>query len=68
MEQWDQDFVDLVTTIHVTIRKDGTGGFRFGAVLGEMDCRIENTGSGPVLGFTWDGSDECDPASLLSFR
>ena len=62
MDQWDQDFVDLVTTGHVTIQKDGTGGFQFGAVQGEMDCRIEDIGSGPLLGFTWDGSDECDPA------
>jgi len=63
MDQWDQDFVDLVTAGHVTVRKDGTGGLQFGAVQGEMDCRIEDTGRGPVLGFTWDGSDECDPAS-----
>ena len=28
-----------------------------------MDCRIEGIGSGLLLGFTRDGSDECDPAS-----
>lgn len=63
MDQWDQDFVDLVVPGHVTIRKDGTGSFQFGAVQGEMDCRIEKTGADVVLGFSWDGSDECDAAS-----
>ena len=45
MEQWDQDFVDLVTTGHVTIRKDGTGGFQFGAVQGEREA----DGRAPLL-------------------
>lgn len=63
MEQWDQDYVDLVTTGHVTIRKNGTGGFQFGVVQGEMDCRMELAGSDQLLAFTWDGSDEFDPVS-----
>ena len=63
MNQWDQDFVDLEVPGYVTIRKDGMGEFQFGAVQGEMDCRIENIGGGSLLAFTWDGSDECDPAS-----
>ena len=63
MVEWDQDFVDLVPTGHITIRKDGTGGFQFRAVQGEMDCRMEDTGGGPVMAFTWDGSDEGSPAS-----
>jgi len=62
-DECDQDFVDLIATGHITIRKDGTGGFLFGAVQGEMDCRLEDVGGSPVLGFTWDGSDENDPAS-----
>ncbi len=62
MDEWDQEFVDLMVPGHVTIRKDGSGGFQFGAVQGEIDCRIENTGSGPVIGFTWEGSDECNSA------
>jgi hypothetical protein len=59
----DQDFVDLVVPGNITIRKDGTGSFQFGAVQGEMDCRVEETTADTVLGFSWDGSDECDPAS-----
>ena len=63
MDQWDQEFVYLVVPGYVTIRKDGTGSFQFGAVQGEMDCKIEYTGDQTILGFSWDGSDECDPAS-----
>jgi hypothetical protein len=63
MDEWDQDFVDLVVPGNFTIRKDGMGSFQFGAVQGEMDCRIEKTAADMVLGFSWNGSDECDPAS-----
>ncbi len=61
MDEWDQDFVDLVAEGHVTVRKDGTGEFQFGAVQGEIDGRIEDMGAGTVLGFAWEGSDELDP-------
>src|SRR3972149_8597226 len=63
MDQWDQDFVDLVVPGYVTIKKDGLGSFQFGAVQGEIDCRIERQFDGEVLSFTWEGEDECDPAS-----
>ena len=63
MDQWDQDFVDLVEPGHITIRRDGSGSFQFGAVQGEMDCRVEKTDGHAILGFSWEGSDECDPAS-----
>ncbi|HCS48303.1 MAG: hypothetical protein A2W03_15080 [Candidatus Aminicenantes bacterium RBG_16_63_16] len=63
MDEWDQEFVDLMVPGQVTIRKDGTGSFQFGAVQGEMDCRIDRAGGDPILVFSWDGSDECDPAS-----
>lgn len=63
MEMWDQDFVDLVVPGHFMIRKDGVGSFQFGAIQGEMDFRVERVGDQTMLGFSWDGSDECDPAS-----
>ena len=37
--------------------------FSLARFKGKMDCRIEGIGSGLLLGFTRDGSDECDPAS-----
>ena len=63
MDQWDQEFVDLVVPGHVTIRKNGKGSFQFGAVEGEMDCHIQKTDTHEQIEFTWDGFDECDPAS-----
>ena len=64
MEQWDQDFVDLVTTIHVTIRKDGTGGFRFGAVLGKWTAGSRTPEAVPCWGSR--GTDRTN-AILLPF-
>jgi uncharacterized protein YndB with AHSA1/START domain len=63
MDQWDQEFIDLVVPGHVTIRKSGKGSFQFGAVEGEMDCRMQKTGKGERLEFTWDGFDEGDRVS-----
>ena len=60
MDEWDQDFVDLVVPGYVKIQKSGSGSFQFGAVQGEMDCRVEKTGDNTVLGFSWDGSDESE--------
>jgi hypothetical protein len=63
MDEWDQDFVDLAAPGYVKIQRDGSGSFQFGAVQGEMDCRVEKTAGSAILGFSWDGSDECDRAT-----
>lgn len=63
MDEWDQNFVDLEAPGHFTIREDGTGSFAFGAVKGGIDCQIERDFGNEVLMFSWDGTDECDPAS-----
>ncbi len=63
MDQWDQEFVDLVVPGYLTIRKDGKGSFQFGAVEGQMDCRVQRIKTREQLEFTWDGFDECDPVS-----
>lgn len=63
MDEWDQDFVDLVVPDYVKIEKDGSGSFHFGVVQGEMDCRVEKTDDNTLLRFSWEGSDECDHAS-----
>jgi hypothetical protein len=34
MEQWDQDFIDLVVPGYIAFREDHTGEFQFGAVMG----------------------------------
>ncbi len=63
MEAWDKDFIDLVVPGHFTIRKDAQGEFQFGAVEGNMDCRIEKRGETERLEFSWEGSDEGDLVS-----
>jgi hypothetical protein len=61
MEQWDQDFVDLVSPGHITLAKGGTGQLHFGAVDAELDWRA---GSEPDrVEFTFDGFDEGDEVS-----
>ena len=51
MDQWDQEFVDLVVPGHVTIGKSGKGSFEFGAVEGEIDCRMRKTDKHERLDF-----------------
>lgn len=61
MEQWDQDFLDLVTPAHMEIDKDGTGRFQFGAVDGLMDLRSTMRDGKQAIDFSWEGFDEGDP-------
>jgi hypothetical protein len=63
MEQWDKDFIDMIVPGFFEFRKDGTGEFQFGCVNGQMDCRAEKCDSQTRLSFSWEGNDECDPAS-----
>jgi hypothetical protein len=63
MEQWDQDFIDLVVPGYIAFREDGTGAFQFGAVQGDLDYRIEPHSDGERLEFSWEGEDEMDPVS-----
>jgi hypothetical protein len=63
MEMWDQDFIDLETEGHFTFDKDELGSFQFGAVRGQIDYRIEDICGSERLEFSWEGSDENDPAS-----
>ncbi|MGM3306069.1 hypothetical protein ACSQ6I_08820, partial [Anabaena sp. WFMT] len=41
----------------------GCGDFQFGLVVGDIDGTNIKDGSVEKLEFTWEGSDECDPAS-----
>lgn len=61
MELWDSEFIDLVEEGHFTFSENGMGSFVFGAVTAEIDW-VRETGSGRT-DFTWEGSDEGDPAS-----
>jgi hypothetical protein len=63
MDLWDRDALDLVGPAFIEFRADQTGNFGFIAVKGWMDCREATIDDCPSLEFSWDGNDECDPAS-----
>src|SRR5687768_5610063 len=63
MELWDRDAVDLLGPAFIEIGSDGFGSFRFIAVDGRMDVRAVRRDGLPGIEFSWDGNDECDPAS-----
>jgi len=63
MELWDEAAIDLLGPAFIEIGPGNDGNFRFIAVEGWMDLRrIERDGL-PGVEFSWDGNDECDPAS-----
>ena len=45
MEQWDQDFVDMVSPGQITFTRGGRGEFHFGAVDVTLDWRVNDAGS-----------------------
>jgi len=61
MEQWDQDFVDLVAPGHITFATGGRGQFCFGAVDATLDWRPDPTGK--RVDFSFEGFDEGDEVS-----
>ncbi len=62
MEAWDREAIDLVGPAFIEFRGQG-GEFHFIAVDGWMDCRHGQRSGRPYVDFTWEGNDECDPAS-----
>ena len=48
---------------HITIKAGRAGEFGFGAIVGFIDYRVENTADGLRIEFSWDGEDENDPVS-----
>jgi len=61
MEQWDQDFVDLVSPGHITFTLDGRGELLFGAVEVSLDWRLGAAGN--RVEFSFEGFDEGDEVS-----
>jgi hypothetical protein len=60
MEQWDQAFIDLEGPGYIKFNKRGDGEFRFGAVRGDMDCRLVSDPDHASVQFSWMGNDETD--------
>jgi len=63
MELWDSDALKLVAPPFIEFGEDGLGSFGFIAVQGELDCREVIRDGRPGVEFSWEGNDECDPAS-----
>ena len=63
MELWDRDYIDLDGPGYLVVDKEGFGEFRFGAVSGDIDYRIEKRGDFEELAFSWRGQDDMDEAS-----
>ena len=62
MDAWGREAIDLVGPGFIEFRAQG-GHFHFIAVDGWMDCRHGQRSGRPYTTFTWEGNDECDPAS-----
>lgn len=59
MELWDKEAIDLVEPGYIRIAGN-RGELHFICVDGQMDIRKDKSGG---YKFSWDGFDECDPAS-----
>ena len=63
METWDEDYFNMEVQAYIEIGPSGSGEFQFGLVFGQLDGGIDKYGDVERFEFTWDGNDECDPAS-----
>jgi len=63
MDLWGQEAIDLVGPAFIEFGHGRSGSFRFIAVDGWMDCRHQERNGRPYVEFTWDGDDDCDPAT-----
>jgi len=61
MEQWDREFVDLVSPGHITFNRDGRSELHFGAVDVSLDWRVDAAGN--RVDFVFEGFDEGDEVS-----
>lgn len=63
MENWDEDYFNMDVQAYVEIGPSGSGEFQFGLVFGQIGGEVERIGKEERFEFTWEGSDELDPAS-----
>jgi hypothetical protein len=60
MDEWDEEYLDLVETAHITIDRRCQGEFFFGAVKGWLDCRFTERDGLPFVEFSWERLSEGD--------
>lgn len=61
MEQWDEEYCNMEVQAFVEIKRDGTGSFQFGLVIGFIDWWEGDTSE--ECEWTWEGSCEYDELS-----
>jgi hypothetical protein len=62
MDQWDNDYLDLVEPAHITFGGAANGELVFGAVNALLDVRYGTRDGAACAEFTWQGFDEGDAA------
>jgi len=62
MDNWDDDFLDLVEEAHLALRGAADGEIAFGALKGFLDVRYGSRDGSACAEFSWQGHDENDPA------
>lgn len=63
MEGWDEDYFNMEVQAYIKIESSNGGCFQFGLVCGDIDGKVIDHAGGERFEFTWEGNDECDPAS-----
>ena len=63
MEAWDEDYFNMEVQAYFQINANSLGDFQFGLVSGQLDGEVDKTGEEEIFRFSWEGNDECDPAS-----
>ncbi|AUB59795.1 hypothetical protein BK009_03350 [Methanobacterium subterraneum] len=63
MELWDEDYFNMEVQAYIEINSRNRGYFQFGLVSGKIDGNVVFCAGEERFEFTWDGNDECDPAS-----
>ena len=62
MDEWDEDYLDLVVPAFIKFDKKQDGQFQFGTVRGWLDVRFGTRDDQPLVEFSWEGENDTDPA------
>ena len=63
METWDEDYFNMDVQAYFQIESNNLGNFQFGLVSGQLDGDTDKIEGEEIFIFSWEGNDECDPAS-----
>ncbi len=63
MDAWDEDYFNMDVQAYFQIESNNLGHFQFGLVSGQLDGATDKIGEEEIFIFSWEGNDECDPAS-----